>query len=49
MAYEFKEFPKWVKTSDGKNVIVKDAEEEAKVTDKKEENKVEVKKSKKDW
>ena len=49
MAYEYREFPKWIKTPEGKDVIVKDAEEEAKLVGKKEENKVEVKKSKKDW
>ncbi len=51
MAYEFKEFPKWIKTLEGKDVIVKDAEEEAKVTGvSKSVGKVDVKKSdKKDW
>ncbi len=49
MVYEYREYPKWIKTPDGKDVIVKDAEEEAKVAGKKEENKVEIKKSKKDW
>lgn len=34
MAYEYREFPKWVKTYDGKDVVVNDAEEEAKVTKK---------------
>ncbi len=50
MAYEFKEFPKWVKTFDGKDIIVKDVEEEAKVTGKKEEKVIEKpNKSKKEW
>lgn len=30
----FKEYPKWVKNAEGKDVIVKDAEEEAEVTGK---------------
>lgn len=50
MAYEFKEFPKWVKTPEGKDVIVKYAEEEVKITGKKEEKVIEKpNKSKKEW
>ena len=45
MAYVYKEYPKWIKTPEGYEVIVKNAEEEAKLVGKKEENKVEVKKS----
>ena len=45
MTYEYREFPKWIKTPEGYEVIVKNAEEEAKLVGKKEENKVEVKKS----
>ena len=49
MGYEYVEFPKWVKTPDGKDVIVKNAEEEAKVTGEKEEKIVANKSNKKDW
>ena len=45
MAYVYKEYPKWIKTPEGYEVIVKNAEEEAKLVGKKEENKVDVKKS----
>lgn len=35
LPYEgFKEYPKWVKNVEGKDVVVKDAEEEAEVTGK---------------
>lgn len=32
MPYEYKEYPKWVKDKDGKDVIANNAEEEATVT-----------------
>lgn len=37
MAYEFKEYPKWIVNQSGNRVIVKDKEEEDKVADKKED------------
>lgn len=47
MAYEFKEFPKWIKDKDGKDIIVQNPMEEAPHSATKETK--EEKKSKKEW
>ena len=46
MVYVYKEYPKWIKTPEGYEVIVKNAEEEAEIKEvAKSSGKVDVKKS----
>lgn len=49
MAYEYKEYPKWVKDKDGKDVVANNAEEEAKLTKKEEEKEVKKSNKKDSW